>query len=91
MIEPAPDDALHQAQILADLPNTQALGLGLIQSAKLNGDDPYAYLKDMLARLPIQKNSQIAELLFHRWHPAQVPLCHSEGAGFKLCCPVAYN
>ena len=43
--------------------------MSLIQSAKLNGHDPYAYLKDVLARLPTQKNSQIAELLPHRWHP----------------------
>jgi len=41
--------------------------MSLIQSAKLNGHDPYAYLKDVLARLPTQKNSQIAELLPHRW------------------------
>ncbi|EON90574.1 ISPpu14, transposase Orf3 [Marinobacter lipolyticus SM19] len=27
----------------------------LIQSAKLNGHDLYAYLKDVLSRLPIQK------------------------------------
>jgi len=31
--------------------------MSLIQSAKLNGHDPYAYLKDVLARLPTQKNS----------------------------------
>jgi len=43
----------------------------LIQSARLNGHDPYAYLKDVLMRLPTQKNSQIAELLPHRWQPAQ--------------------
>jgi len=41
--------------------------MSLIQSAKLNGHDPYAYLKDVLARLPTQKNSQIEELLPHRW------------------------
>jgi len=41
--------------------------MSLIQSAKLSGHDPYAYLKDVLARLPTQKNSQIAELLPHRW------------------------
>lgn len=40
--------------------------MSLIQSAKLNGHDPYAYLKDVLARLPTQKNSQIDELLPHR-------------------------
>ena len=45
--------------------------MSLIQSAKLNGHDPYAYLKDMLERLPTQKNSQIEELLPHRWAPAQ--------------------
>lgn len=41
--------------------------MSLIQSAKLNGHDPYAYLKDVLARLPTQKNSQIDQLLPHRW------------------------
>ena len=44
--------------------------MSLIQSARLNGHDPYAYLKDVLTRLPTQKNSQIAELLPHRWQPA---------------------
>ena len=43
--------------------------MSLIQSAKLNGHDPYAYLKDVLERLPTQKNSQIEELLSHRWMP----------------------
>ena len=41
--------------------------MSLIQSAKLNGHDPYAYLKDVLARLPTQRHSMIAELLPHRW------------------------
>ena len=44
--------------------------MSLIQSARLNGHDPYAYLKDVLTRLPTQKNHQIAELLPHRWTPA---------------------
>jgi transposase len=43
--------------------------MSLIQSAKLNGHDPYAYLKDVLARLPTHLNSQIEELLPHRWQP----------------------
>ncbi len=43
--------------------------MSLIQSAKLNGHDPYAYLKDVLARLPTQRASEIAELLPHRWQP----------------------
>lgn len=44
--------------------------MSLIQSARLNGHDPYAYLKDVLARLPTQKMSQIDELLPHKWQPA---------------------
>jgi transposase len=39
----------------------------LIQTAKLNGHDPYAYLKDVLERLPTQRASRIGELLPHRW------------------------
>ena len=39
----------------------------LIQSARLNGHDPYAYLKDVLARLPTQRVSLVHELLPHRW------------------------
>ena len=41
--------------------------MSLIQSARLNGHDPYAYLKDVLTRLPTQRNTQIADLLPHRW------------------------
>ena len=44
--------------------------MSLLQSAKLNGLKPQAYLKDVLTRLPTQLNSRIAELLPHRWKPA---------------------
>ncbi len=43
--------------------------MSLIQSAKLNEHDPYACLKDVLTRLPTQRNSMIGELLPHRWTP----------------------
>jgi len=43
--------------------------MSLVQSAKLNGHDPYAYLKDVLTRLPTQPASRIEELLPHRWGP----------------------
>ena len=43
--------------------------MSLIQSAKLNGHDPFLYLKDVLSRLPTQPNSRIGELLPHRWAP----------------------
>lgn len=44
--------------------------MSLIQSAKLNGHDVFAYMKDVLERLPTWPNSLIDELLPHRWHPA---------------------
>jgi transposase len=48
-----------------------AVIMSLIQSAKLNGHDPYRYLKDVLERLPTQAASRIEELLPHRWqHPS---------------------
>jgi len=43
--------------------------MSLIQSARLNGHDPYAYLKDVLTRLPTQRASEISELLPHKWQP----------------------
>ncbi|MCT6717106.1 transposase [Acidovorax sp. 93] len=39
----------------------------LIQTAKLNGHDPYAYLKDILERLPSHRANRVTELLPHRW------------------------
>ncbi|EXF95824.1 transposase IS66 [Pseudomonas fluorescens HK44] len=46
-----------------------ATQMSLIQSAKLNGHAPYEYLKDVLARLPTQRASEIAELLLHNCMP----------------------
>jgi len=44
--------------------------MSLIQSARMNGHDPYAYLKNVLIRLPTQKASEIEQLLPHRWTSA---------------------
>ena len=44
-----------------------AVVMSLVQSAKLNGHDPWAYLKDVLERLPTHLNSRIEELLPHVW------------------------
>ena len=44
--------------------------MSLVQSAKLNGHDPYNYIKDVLARLPTHPARNINELLPHRWAPA---------------------
>jgi transposase len=46
-----------------------AVVMSLLQSAKLNGHDPWAYLKDVLTRMPTQLNSRIEELLPHQWKP----------------------
>ena len=43
--------------------------MSLIQSAKMNGHDPYAYLKDVLIKLPTQRASKIDELMPHNWQP----------------------
>ena len=44
--------------------------LSLIESAKLNGHDPWAYLKDVFERLPTLKNRDLELLLPHNWQPA---------------------
>lgn len=47
-----------------------AIVMSLLQSAKLHGHEPWAYLKDVLTRLPGHMNSRIDELLPHRWQPS---------------------
>jgi hypothetical protein len=51
-----------------------AAAMSLIQSARLNGLDPWAYLKDVLERLPTQPSHRAAELLPHRWSGAAATL-----------------
>jgi transposase len=46
-----------------------AVVLSLIESAKLNGHDPWAYLKDVFERLPTLKQRDLALLLPHNWRP----------------------
>jgi len=43
--------------------------MSLVHSARLNGHDPHAYLKEVMERLPTQPASRIGELLPHRWTP----------------------
>lgn len=47
-------------------PMRAAAIMSLIQSARMNGHDPYAYLKDVLSRLPMQRASEIDQLLPHQ-------------------------
>ena len=44
--------------------------MSLIHSAKLNGLDPYAYIREVLERLPTTPASRIGELLPHCWQPS---------------------
>ena len=44
--------------------------LSLIESAKLNGHDPFAYLRDVLTRLPTHPYRRLDELLPFNWIPA---------------------
>ena len=46
--------------------------MSLIHSARVNGHDPYAYLRDVLERLPTQPASRIGDLLPHRWQAGDI-------------------
>jgi transposase len=44
-----------------------AIVMSLVQSARMNGHDPWLYLRNVLQRLPTLLNSRLDELLPHRW------------------------
>jgi transposase len=44
--------------------------MSLLHSARINGHEPYGYLRDVLDRLPTHPASLIDDLLPHRWKPA---------------------
>ena len=71
--EPEPELALGRANWLfagsLRAGKRAAAVMSLVHSAKINGHDPYAYLKDILERLPTQPASRIEDLLPHRWTP----------------------
>jgi transposase len=46
-----------------------AVVMSLVQSAKLNRLDPWAYLRDVLERIHSHPSHRIDELLPHRWRP----------------------
>ena len=53
--------------------------MSLIQSARMNGHDPYAYFKDVLTRLPTQRASEIDQLLPHTWQSVYSRKTHTLG------------
>ena len=46
--------------------------MSLIESAKLNGHDPWANLKNVFDRMPTLKNRVQAQILPHNWRAASV-------------------
>lgn len=44
-----------------------AIVMSLVQSARMNGHDPWLYLRDVLQRLPTLLNTRLDKLLPHRW------------------------
>jgi len=57
---------------------TLARAMTIIETAKMNGLDPQAYLADILDRIHDHKVNRLAELLPWNWTPAAQP--HSEAA-----------
>ncbi len=57
-LQPSPSDHFLTAAVMS-----------LIQTAKLNAHNPYAYIKDVPTRLRTHKNGQIGELLSYRLQP----------------------
>lgn len=47
-----------------------AVALSLIETARLNGLEPYAYLKDVLTRINAQRMDRLDELLPMNWKSA---------------------
>jgi hypothetical protein len=47
--------------------------MSVVQSARINGHDPCAYLRDVLERLPAHPASKNTEMLPHRWQPTLAP------------------
>jgi transposase len=56
-----------------DTDERSAILYTLIESAKRHGHEPYAYLKDLLERLPSMTRSEIDQLLPRNWSAMEEP------------------
>lgn len=65
-----------------------ATAMSLVRTAQLNGLHPHAYMKDVLARLQTQKQSEIGDLLPNRWKPAAKLIVKP---AVKMRSPAAYR
>jgi hypothetical protein len=48
-----------------------AIHFSLIASCKMNGIDPFAYLVDVIPRIPLTAESELGQLAPHRWTKQQ--------------------
>jgi transposase len=55
----------------AEAAQRTAMVYSLLGCCKMHGIDPYAWLKDVLTRLPLHPINKINELLPHNWKPLQ--------------------
>lgn len=69
MIDTADLDHLDAQQLRAG--QRAAAVMSLTQSARLNGHDPYMYLRDVLDRLPAHPARRMDELLPHNWRSVE--------------------
>ena len=61
----------------AEAAQRTAMLYSLLGCCKMQGINPYEWLKDVLTRLPMHPINKIKELLPHHWKPAQVPASNS--------------
>jgi len=64
--------------------------INLPHSARLNGHEPHAYLKDVRKQVPTQPANRIAELRPHRWQPSAAT-CSKSHAVVNTGSPRAYE
>lgn len=50
---------------------TMAVLFSVVSSCQRNGHDPFAYLRDVLERIPDLPKERLAELLPDRWSPSK--------------------
>jgi hypothetical protein len=61
---------------------TMAVLFSVVSSCQRNGHDPFAYLRDVLARIPELPKERLADLLPDRWSPSKP--AHTTSAAHSL-------
>jgi len=61
-----------------------AVLFSVVSSCERHGRDPFAYLRDVLARLPDQPKERLADLLPERWTPPEATAATTGTAGLDV-------